>query len=835
MSRFPYINEVFLGLGLAILIAPLTQAQIIPDSTLGGENSTVTPNQIINKLLSDRIDGGARRGANLFHSFQEFNINEGQAVYFTNPTGVAQIFSRVTGNNLSAIFGKLGVLGNANFFFLNPNGIIFGPNASLDLNGSFLATTASSIHLSDGTIFSARNPQAVPLLTVNVPIGLGFLEPSGKIEVQGRGHNLIAPGDTRLPNIPIGGSIPTGLAVKPEHTLALVGGDIIFQGGVLTAPSGRVEIGSVASGEVKIAFTTPNNFSLNYDDVSNFQDISLTRRSLLNASGITNGNISLFGRNINLTDASLVFIENQGVNPLGAIQVNASDTLTITGTTELTPIFPGFIRSARGLVSQALAQGKGADINISANRVLIQDSGRIYLSTFGSGAGGNLTIQAQDSVQILGISSFDPSFPLSSIVSTATAGSGTAGNLNLVTQHLFLREGGLLSTTVFGSGSGGDLKLEAFETINLSGYNPNSFVPSLISSITQGSGSGGNLLINTRQLTLTDGGRVDSSTLASGNAGSLTINATDFIQVSGTIPGSVNPSLIISSANRVDPVIREGFGLPEIPTGASGNVNIKTQQLSVSDGAQVSVRNDGTGDAGNLQIQANSIVLKNSAGITASTLSGNGGNIDLAAQQIQLQRNSEITSTAGGMGNGGNIAIATNTLISLNGSNISANAFTGRGGKVQISAKGAFLSTDSEITASSQLGIDGIVTIITPETEIQNSLEPFDLRLISPEETIARSCLTRKNEQQGSFTYTKTGGVPITPESGISEREALSVPSVTERSSAPTLPTQDEPSVSVTPWKSGDLIVRGGAIVRTPDGRTLLVAATPQDVNPICQ
>lgn len=215
--------------------------------------------------------------------------------------------------------------------------------------------------------------------------------------------------------------------------------------------------------------------------------------------------------------SSLVFIENEGANPLRAIQVNASDTLTITGTTEFTPIYPGFVRSTRGLVSQALAQGKGADINISANRLTVQDSGRIYLSTFGVGAGGNLTIQAQDSVQILGISSFDPSFPLSSIVSTATAGSGTAGNLNLVTQHLSLREGGLLSTTVFGSGSGGDLTLEASESISLTGF---SFVPSLIPSITQGSGPGGSLLINTRQLTLTDGGRVDSSTLASGNAGS---------------------------------------------------------------------------------------------------------------------------------------------------------------------------------------------------------------------------------------------------------------------------------------------------------------------------
>jgi large exoprotein involved in heme utilization and adhesion len=144
------------------------------------------------------------------------------------------------------------------------------------------------------------------------------------------------------------------------------------------------------------------------------------------------------------------------------------------------------------------------------------------------------------------------------------------------------------------------------------------------------------------------------------------------------------------------------------------------------------------------------------------------------------------------------LRIATDTLISLEGSTISANAFTGQGGRIQILSKGVFLSTDSDITASSQLGIDGIVTINTPETDIQSSLEPLDIKLISPEETIARSCLALRNGQQGSFTYTKTGGVPITPESGIDEREALSVPSVTERFSCKESPCR-------TTWINSDL------------------------------
>ena len=112
----------------------------------------------------------------MFHSFREFNIDEGRGGYFDNPAAIENIFSRVTGSNSSEIFGTLGVLGNANLFFLNPNGILFGPNASLDLKGSFIGTTADSIIFPDGKQFSATNPEAPPILTVNVqhPIGLQF-------------------------------------------------------------------------------------------------------------------------------------------------------------------------------------------------------------------------------------------------------------------------------------------------------------------------------------------------------------------------------------------------------------------------------------------------------------------------------------------------------------------------------------------------------------------------------------------------------------------------------------------------------------------------------------
>ena len=174
-------------LGIAVLLAlvrvvagvgerTFAQSQIVPDRTLETESSVVTPNVVIQGLTSDaqgqelkvlRVDGGAIKGANLFHSFGEFNVGEGRGVYFTNPQGIENILSRVTGANRSEILGRLGVLGNANLFLINPNGIVFGQNASLDVEGSFFATTAEAIALGKQGYFSATQPQQSSLLSVS--------------------------------------------------------------------------------------------------------------------------------------------------------------------------------------------------------------------------------------------------------------------------------------------------------------------------------------------------------------------------------------------------------------------------------------------------------------------------------------------------------------------------------------------------------------------------------------------------------------------------------------------------------------------------------------------
>ena len=290
-------------------------AQITADDTLGSENSIVSPNGQV-----DLIEGGASRGSNLFHSFQEFNIGEGREANFANPAEIKNIFSRVTGNNPSTLLGKLGVLGDANLFFINPNGIFFGENASLDVKGSFVASTASSINFSDQNQFSARNPQVTaPLLTVDVPapVGLEFEGVPGKIT-----NRSLVEDDGEL----------IGLGVKPGKTLALVGGDINIEGGSLNAEAGRIELGSVAGNNTVNLTLSDEEIVLGYAGVENFGDIILSQAAEVDSRGDKGGDIQIQGREIIFTEGSEAFSDSWGEGKVGDLTVKASELVKLEGT-----------------------------------------------------------------------------------------------------------------------------------------------------------------------------------------------------------------------------------------------------------------------------------------------------------------------------------------------------------------------------------------------------------------------------------------------------------------------------------------------------------------------
>src|SRR5919199_1621716 len=324
-------------------------AQIVPDTTLGAENSIVTPNVNVGGRAAGQIDGGAVRGANLFHSFSQFNIGDGQRVYFANPSGIENILSRVTGNNASNILGTLGVLGNANLFLINPKGIVFGPQARLDVRGSFLASTADSIVFDNGLEFSSANPQAVPLLTVNIPVGLRFRENPGAI-VNASSITQVIEGTT----------VPVGLAVPPGQTLALVGGDVIFNNGFASAFSGNIQLGSVANPGFVSFNITPIGLGLDYTNVANFGNIELSGLSAVTASGPGGGTISVRGGNVTLRDRS-------------------------------------------SLVSDTIGSMDGRGIKIEAARFSLLDRAFVGSTTTGSGAGGPIEVRTTENIELKGI------------------------------------------------------------------------------------------------------------------------------------------------------------------------------------------------------------------------------------------------------------------------------------------------------------------------------------------------------------------------------------------------------------------------------------------------
>ena len=746
-----------LVLATSLFLSVGTNAQVIPDSSLGNKSSVVIPNQTVNGIPSDKVFGGAIRGANLFHSFQEFNIKAGRGVYFNNPQGIQNILARVTGNRFSSIYGNLGVLGGADLFFLNPNGVVFGPNARLNLNGSFLASSADYIKFDDGKRFGTRFVDSVPTLTISTPDTLGFTGNPGSIEVQGSGHTFklpaqfltLSPLDTNL----------MGLTVKPGNTISLIGGEIIFKGAVVTAPSGNIEIGSIISGEIDIRKNTSFNTKSNHVDQPTQGNILFSKLSLLDASGFRNGNIRIFGNNVTFTDASLALIQNFGSVPLGAINIASQNVLTILGDTKLTAQLSPFTLPEKGLITNAFADGQAASINIQTKILNVDFAGRILARAVSTGRGGDLNITALESTLISGNSPFSPFFPLGSVVATASAGNNDAGDLTLSSPRLSIKEGGQLSSAVFGNADGGDIVINS-ETINLSGFNLISLTPSIISASTSGQGKGGNLLINTKELILRNGGRVDASTLASGSAGSVTINSQDLVSVSGTIPGAVNPSLIISSANIVDPSIQEGLRLPPVPSGESGSVTIKTSRFEVFDGAEVTVRNDGPNNAGQLVVVANDIRAFNGGSISGSTNGGNGGDIFLSANLLLLQ-DGLVSASALKQGKGGSITINTDLVVALEKSNISANAQNAQGGQIRINTLGLFLSPDSTLTATSQLGpqFDGSVDV---EAEITEFSRDPNLNIQSEPPELYASCGPSYRDTLAYYRV-GTGGQPVNP------------------------------------------------------------------------
>lgn len=718
-----------LALFLSLLDASLAFAQVIPDKTV--DSKAISQDNTI------QIDGGTTKGRNLFHSFQEFSVSTGRTAFFNNQTNIANIISRVTGNSASVIDGTLKTNSKANLFLLNPNGIVFGKNARLDINGSFLGTTAESIQFADGSEFSATPPKTSSLLTISVPIGLKLGQNSGAIRLTNSGHQISSALFT--PTSRDGN--PPGLQVKPGKTLALIGGEILLDGGIVSAPSGRLEVGSVQQGQVSFNISRPQ-WTFDYNPVTTFGDITLTNRSLLDASGQGGASLGIFGRRILFQNHSLALILNQGVIPDKEIRVEASESITVRDVSLLNKI-------PTGIYSATLNFGSGAPLTLIAPSILIRDGGLIDTLTFSPGEGGSITVETSDLLQVDGTSPVNPQSMTS--INSISFGPGAAGNVDVSTSKLAISNAGRLSSITFGEGAGGDLSIKA-DSIELFGFEPIFQQGSVLQASTLGSGNAGSLTIDTSTLVITDSGAVSVTTLNAGNGGNLTINARDYIEIDGDGPDTRRETIITAEAFRIDPLIQPFFGIPSVPSGDAGSITIKTPRLSLKNDAQVSVRNEGTGNAGELKIFANTISLENKSSITATTLGGDGGNIVFDSDFILL-RDSVITASASQKGTGGNIIAQTDLFVALGESTLTAEAEQNLGGNIFITSKAVFFGPEVDLSVSSDAGLqlDGNIRIEVEETNIGDTADLETDIETSPE--LVSAC----NPSQGRSSFVVLG------------------------------------------------------------------------------
>jgi filamentous hemagglutinin family protein len=673
-TRFKSRNSVrlaYLAIGSAIAFSgrdAFAQSNIVPDETLGSENSQVIPNAGGRQV--ELIEGGARRGANLFHSFREFNVDEGRGAYFANPNGVENILSRVTGTNASNILGTLGVLGNANLFLINPNGIIFGQNASLDLQGSFVATTANAIQFGQRGFFSASEPNSPPLLTVN-PSAFLF----NQIATQ---QPSITVSSSRLTGFDDSGNpVFEGLKVPDGQSLLLLGGDVNMNGGRLSALGGRVELGAVGGeGTVKLN-ARGNNFSLSFPNNVARADVSLTNGSLVNVAAGGGGSIAINAQNLEMTQGSqlqagIASVQAGIASGLGSQLAQAGDvTLKIANEVNLS--------QSSGIENRVNenAIGNAGDINVRAGALNLTQGGFLSASTLGRGNGGNITVEVDGAVKLEGVGNDGSISRISSVIGESAVGNG--GNIQIQADSLSLTNSALLNTSIF----------EATQ------------------ETPGGKGNAGNINITTGSLELSNGSQLDASTNGQGNAGSININARKRVSFDNSFRGAYS-----------------GVGFNA--EGNAGNINITTGSLELIDGAQLDASTDGQGNAGNININARDMVSFDGFGSGAysqvrSSARGNGGNINVTTGSLLLTNDAQLDTSTLGEGNAGNINTNARELISFKGSDLigGGGAFSdvyseanGNGGNINIITGSLQLTNGAQLdTSTSGEGNAGKINI----------------------------------------------------------------------------------------------------------------------------
>ncbi|HBP90459.1 MAG TPA: hypothetical protein DD706_22545 [Nitrospiraceae bacterium] len=683
-------------------------AQGAPPITASGLNTQVSaPINLSGGAVQHNITGGTRPGggANLFHSFGEFGVPTNNIANFLNDSGLPtnNILSRVTGGNPSNILGTIQTegFGNANLFLMNPAGIVFGPNASLNVGGATHFTTADYLKLSDGVQFTALPSAQDALLSVAPVAAFGFLESNtASISVQ-----------------------ESTLSVSQGQTLSLVGGDLIITGSTLNAPGGQIALASVASPGEILTGTLAQAPNINGQSLSSLGTIQVSEQSVIDVSGNGGGTVLIRGGQFVLDNSTISANVTgpgptiNGVESIGGgidiqvhqnaeiltgslLQTNVSGNSTPGVTYGATHIKadrieiigdPGFdfangpFTVLQSNVASGSTGGNSGPITLEANSTYVQDFVDLHTITEGTGNGGNIIFRSTGNLELNG--------PL---LETDSFGPGNAGNIELTSAHgnIDMPNGPFISSQNSDTGAVGHILVSAPEgDVSLSNFDSVLGQINTRNTVTEISGTGG-IQITARDLTIEHSGiQIDNFTSA--QPGDLNVNLTGTLTLIGpdfntqllttTRREARSANLNISAHDILLTGERSLVATETFRDGDGGALNIFTQNLEVKNGAQIRASSrfnpfptpgdaiiTPSGAGGTINIKglaspADSIVIDGAGSgvFTDAQGTGSAGSTTLTAKQLTITSGGRIEASTSAQGSGGTVNIMTdNTTIS---------------------------------------------------------------------------------------------------------------------------------------------------------------------------
>lgn len=689
------------------LWAPLAWADVITDGSVGEARTIAGP------TFNILAEFGRRAGPNLFHSFEQFGLSQGERAVFSGPTDIANIVSRVTGGTVSEIDGVIqSTVVNADFFLINPAGIVFGPNANLDVQGAFDAGVADFIAFDDGSRYFA-DPSNGGSFSVGAPTNFGFLGtaanrlrvvdsalavPPGRSlsltagDINIENSALLAPGGTASLTVPQNAIDGVTAESPPPGTITLFEGSIIDVRGDNDGPAGDIRI---VGGRVTVDFSRIAAGARTGDggqiDIQS-DALSLQNRGSIDVDSLKSGRggtIAIAAKSVTL-NTGIISARAFDTGDGGAISVNATERIEVDGN--------GITNRARiTTASERNATGKGGDIRLNSPTTALFDRGIIEASARGDGDGGSVHIKSSD----LTISG-------GGIFGNAEKGAtGAGGSIQLLADNILLHRTGKISADTFTDKDAGDISIEA-KSLTIDGRKEGvnffgSFFTGIASSTLGGLGDAGALSIQADDVVVRSGGVLSSSTFGPGNAKSIAINATNRVVVGGGPPltnkkGQIKPTRISSRVF-------------SNASGDAGTVAIDANDVLVTDAGAISVAAEGLGAGGNITVRANSIRIDGIAaqdapagfegtiltGISSSTTNRNGGDagdITFKADRVDVM-SGDVTSSTAGQGNGGAIVIDATGHIRIDGNgdrdrarvqSETAVGSTGAGGLIRLTA-----------------------------------------------------------------------------------------------------------------------------------------------------